>query len=646
MKSVKILRLTLENFKCHRLLNLQFDGLNAGIYGDNAAGKTSVYDALTWLLFGKDSTGNGEKNIEIKPLDSRGNVADHNAVTAVEAELSVDGEVVILKRTYKEVWSTKRGSSTETFTGNTSEYYIDGVPYKKNAFDDKVHEIVSEDVFRLLTSVSYFAAGLPWQQRRAVLFDMAGTLTDRDIMAGNEAFAPLLEAMGKLELEDYKKKLGAEKRNLTGAKTEIPARISECQKTVEDLEGLDFAAAQAELDALNARKERLSEQVLAIENDTALSSKRLQIREAQMDLSALEKENEAYRRSQQNAVVDTVVIARELDALRTRISGKQKLLANEEQFISFTEEKITAARNEWARVSTESFSGGTCASCGQTLPAEKLQQAMEAFEKNRKDRLRRIENDAAALKQTKEQAEYRMASYREEISGLEGEIQGKEQQLTAANANVVTVADMEDYAARKAALAERVDDLTKELAAMADNTITVKGQLQQQIVQVRQQAAKAAETVNKRSMLDYAHKRIETLRQDAKNAAECLEAVEKMLYLIDEYTRYKTRFVEDSVNSLFRLAKFRLYREQANGGVEDRCDVVYDGVPYLGLNNGMKINVGIDIINALSRHHGVCVPLFVDNAESVTRLEYAGTQVIRLVVSAEDKKLRCVNENP
>lgn len=646
MKSVKILRLTLENFKCHRLLNLQFDGCNASIYGDNAAGKTSVYDALTWLLFGKDSAGNGEKNIEIKPLDSLGNVADHSAVTGVEAELSVDGETVILKRTYKEVWSTKRGSSVETFTGNTSEYYIDGVPYKKNAFDDKVHEIVSEDVFRLLTSVSYFAAGLPWQQRRAVLFDMAGTLTDREIMAGNELFAPLLEAMGKLELEDYKKKLGAEKRNLTGAKTEIPARISECQKTVEDLEGLDFGAAQAELDALNARKESLSEQILAIENDTALSKKRLEIREAQMELAALEKENEAYRRSQQTMVIDTVSIARDLDNLRTRLSGRQKLLENEEQFIAHMEEKIEASRKEWAGVSVEAFSGGTCVSCGQTLPADKLQRAMEAFESSRKDRLRRIEATAASLKDTKAQAEYRIASYREEISGLEGEILGKEQQLTAASANVVEVADMEDFAQRRQALMNRIQALGVELADMADNTITVKGQLQQQIVQTRQQAAKAAEIVNKRSMLDYAYKRIEALRQDAKNAAECLEEVEKMLYLIDEYARYKTRFVEDSVNSLFRLAKFRLYREQANGGVEDRCDVVYDGVPYLGLNNGMKINVGIDIINSQSRHHGICVPLFVDNAESVTQLECAGTQVIRLVVSAEDKKLRCVNENP
>lgn len=645
MKSVKIVRLTLENFKCHRFLNLCFDGANATIYGDNAAGKTSVYDALTWLLFGKDSAGNGEKNIEIKPLDALGNVADHSAITSVEAELLVDGEAMVFKRTYKEVWSTKRGSSTETFTGNTSEYYIDGVPYKKNAFDDKVREIVSEDVFRLLTSVSYFAAGLPWQQRRAVLFDMAGTLTDRAIMASNELFLPLLDAMGKLGLEDYKKKIGAEKRNLTGAKTEIPARISECQKTIEDLDGLDFAAARAELDALNARKESLSEQVLAIENDTALSQKRLQIREAQMDLSALEKENEAYRRSQQNAVVDTVMIARDLDNLRTRLSGKQKLVENEEQFIAHMEEKIQTSRNEWSSVSTESFSGGTCASCGQTLPADKLQRAMEAFEANRKDRLRRIETTAASLKDTKAQAEYRIASYREEITGLEAEIQGKEQQLAATQVSVVPVADMEDYPIRKAALEDHITVLSAELADMADNTIHAKGKLQQQIVEIRQRTSKVSEVIAKESLLDYSKKRIETLRQDAQNAAECLEAVEKMLFLIDEYTRYKTRFVEDGINSLFRIARFRLFREQANGGVEDRCDVVYDGVPYLGLNNGMKINVGIDIINALSRHCGVCVPLFVDNAESVTKLEYADTQVIRLVVSAEDKKLRCVNEN-
>ena len=137
-------------------------------------------------------------------------------------------------------------------------------------------------------------------------------------------------------------------------------------------------------------------------------------------------------------------------------------------------------------------------------------------------------------------------------------------------------------------------------------------------------------------------RRIAELKTDAKNAAEALESIEAKLHMIETFTRYKAKFVETSINDLFRIATFRLFREQANGGLEERCDVVYDGVPFMGLNNGMKVNVGIDIINALSRHYGVNVPLFVDNAEAVTRLETCGAQLIRLVVSEEDKELRIV----
>jgi CRISPR/Cas system type I-B associated protein Csh2 (Cas7 group RAMP superfamily) len=55
--------------------------------------------------------------------------------------------------------------------------------------------------------------------------------------------------------------------------------------------------------------------------------------------------------------------------------------------------------------------------------------------------------------------------------------------------------------------------------------------------------------------------------------------------------------------------------------------------------------VGIDIINTLSKSYGVTVPLFVDNAESVTRIETSDTQIIRLVVSENDKELRVSYEN-
>jgi hypothetical protein len=159
------------------------------------------------------------------------------------------------------------------------------------------------------------------------------------------------------------------------------------------------------------------------------------------------------------------------------------------------------------------------------------------------------------------------------------------------------------------------------------------------------EAEKQRIILSNKMLLEYSTSRIAELQESARKAAAALEAVDNMLYLIEEYTRYKTQYVEDSINSMFRVAKFRLFREQANGGVEDRCDVVYDGIPYINLNNGAKINVGIDIINTLSTAYGVSVPLFVDNAESVTRLEHSNNQIIRLVVSEEDKELRVNYEN-
>ena len=304
MTYIKIKRLCLENFKCHRNLKLDFEGGNASIYGDNATGKTSIYDALTWLLFGKDSQGNGEKNIEIKPLDATGEVKDHDALTAVEAVLLANGEDMTLRRTYKEVWTTKRGSSEQTYDGNTSEYYVDGVPCKKNAFQDKVNELVSEDTFRMLTSVSHFANGISWQDRRAVLFKVAGVMDDKQILATSPAFDPLVESMGKLSVEDYKKKLLAEKKKFTGVKTEIPARISECQKTIEDIEALDFTGAKAEVEALTHKKESIDADLLAIEHNSAADAKRLEIREAQLEMTALDNENRAYRASQVTGSVD------------------------------------------------------------------------------------------------------------------------------------------------------------------------------------------------------------------------------------------------------------------------------------------------------------------------------------------------------
>ena len=645
MTKIEIKRLRLENFKCHRQLTLDFNGADATIYGDNATGKTSIYDALTWLLFGKDSLGNGEKNIEIKPLDSTGAVKDHDAVTEVEAVLLVNNEETALRRTYQEVWTTKRGSSEATYDGNTSEYYVDGVPCKKNAFDAKIREIVPEDTFRMLTSVSYFAKDLSWQKRREILFGIIGVADDEHILSTDEQFAPLIEAKGRLALADFKAKLLSEKRGLVGARTEIPARISECQKTIDRLGALDFDAARAELGILRARKESLSGELVAINNSTAAAGKRVELQQAQLELEKLEEENRRHRAAQEQGQPDMKGLLVQQANITRQESRLRDQREHDQDYIQSLELRIADARERWISVNSETFTGGCCPTCGQSLPAEQLRAARDTFEAQRRQRLRDIEQMAESYKQEKAAAEYRMGRYDEELTSLQDAAAVVNEQIEKAERRTVVVTDMEGYQEQAAGIKEWARQLMAELDQVKEDAYAAGAALRQELAGVNAQIEEKAGVVSMETALQYAKDRIRELREDAARGAEKLSEIEKYLYLMDEYSRYKTKFVEDSVNDCFRIARFRLFREQANGGVEDRCDVVYDGVPYIALNSGAKINVGVDIINTLSEVYGVMVPLFVDNAESVTQLEPSGTQVIRLVVSENDKELRVNYEN-
>lgn len=645
MKHIRIKKLALENFKCHKSLTLEFNGGNASIYGDNATGKTSIYDALTWLLFGKDSKGNGEKNIEIKPLNELGEVRDHLSETAVEAVLLADGEEITLRRTLKEVWSTKRGSTEATYDGNTSEYYIDGVPCKKYVFSEKIDDLVDEDTFRLLTSVSHFADGISWQDRRAVLFKVASVADDEHIMATDGRFKPLIESMGKLSVDDYKKKLLAEKRGFVTAKTETPARISECQKTIEDVQALDFALAKVKLSEFQLEKERIDAQIVSIENNNAIETKKLEIREARLRMTQLDSENANYRASQRADTVNLNKLKTDLLMAKGTLDKKKTALKHDIELLDRYEQGIIGSRNSWIAVSKETFADKNCPTCGQALPAEQQKKAYEAFETSKRDKLAYIEAQANEHKNNKAVTEARIEATKNEIEALEANVAEFEADIKNAESAKVEIYDMADYAQRRAVINEEIEVLNGELHDLSQSIFDIKDGLQKERAKVAQEIQEMNAIISKEALLEYSCKRIEELQEEARSAAACLDAIENMLFLIDEYSRYKTRFIEDSINGMFRIARFRLFREQANGGIEDRCDVVYEGVPYINVNTGAKINVGVDIINTLSAAYGISVPLFVDNAESVTKLENSTAQIIRLVVSEKDKKLRVNYEN-
>ena len=643
MSEIKIMSLRLENFKNHKALSLDFNGSNASIFGDNATGKTSVYDALLWLLFDKDSSGNGGKNMEIKPLDKDGNVLDHNALTSVEAVLDVNGVGTTLKRTYKEQWTTKRGSSQATFDGNTSEYFVDGVPMKANAFKDEVRNLVDEDTFMMLTSVSYFASTMDWKKRREALFRLAGIGDDRMILCTDERFKPILEAMGNGDLEGLRRKLGAEKKGLSVSKNELPTRISECMNTVASLSGLDFAGANVEKGELEQECDRISGQILGLGMDAELCNLRADLRDLEGELSRILCENELYRKNQLSGNVDVLALNMRVTGLESLLVTKRNGLEGERKYIALMNSKVEGFRREWMGVNEEVFSvNSVCPTCGQDLPALQLQVAKDSWEERKQQRLAQIKQNADTVKESMALAEERFKALEQELRDTDAEVASLRQQIADANANRVEPKDMDGFAEAVAVVRAKMEEVNGKIFDLTSNTAAVKQRLEAELLDKKHRLAEVVQVIGKESMLRMTEERIESLKADAQRAAEALERVDGLLFLMEEYTRYKTTFVEDTINGMFRLAKFRLYRDQANGGVEDRCDVVLkeNGVPYGNASTSEKMNLGMDIINTLSNAYGVRVPLFVDNAESVTNLEHCHSQRIRLVVSESDKELR------
>lgn len=573
---IQLDRLILENFKCHKHLELRFGGESAAIFGDNATGKTSVYDAFTWLLFGKDSAGNGEKTADVKPLAGSGQVQDHQAVTAVEATLLADGKPVTLRRACRENWALRRGEDSPSYEGNVFSYFVDGVACRKYLFDEKIRKLMPEELFRMLTSVGYFAGAMKWQERRAVLFQMTGSLSDRELLLEEERFTPLLPGLEKLTFSEYKAKLLREKRGLSEDGQHISVRLDECRKFLSVVPEEDFAAAKVREALLLSRQSALEAQLRPVEQAADL------------------------RRQQEEKA------KRDLQEEKSRLSREEALLAAEGRGIARCEQALSQSRSRYEEIKASVFFGGTCPSCGQALPFARLQEMNRRFREDRDASLR-------SLADTIRDLEEELALHRENEQNLARSVSGIRQRILAEEAALSQ--GQEEGDARKK---------PGELAA------------------VREQLSILRETLAKEEVRAKTQARIAQLEQEEKKAAQALARVEKQLYLMEEFTRYKANRLESDVNSLFRLARFRLFREQVNGGLEDRCDVQYGGVPYGSLNSAMKVNVGIDIIAALSRFYGVQVPLFIDNAESVTQLEAFPGQVIRLVVSGGDPVLRVV----
>ena len=628
--------LDLVHFKCFNVLHLDFhEGVN-NIYGENAAGKTSVYDALTWLLFNKDSAGGARP--DIKPHH-----APAGTMPEVTAVLEVDGVPIKLRKVLREKWEKPRGSSIERYAGDTRDYYIDDVPLAENEYKRRIAELIDENRFKLLTDVWAVTSKMHWKDRRTLLAEICGLPEDKQLLSTAPQFAELAEKVGRRTVDEFKSVLTKQRKDMNANLNTLPVRVDECSRMVSELESLDFAAAHAESDRLQTERERLQGEIVRLSNNALAAQARNERDALKNQLSELEVENNAHLASQRVPVEDeTSALTTALDRAKREADRLTRTIAQETDYIASGESRLDDYRARWRAIDAEVFTDEHCPTCGQVFPAERLAAARQSFEDGKTRRKNELLEDSNLLKTQISAAKDRLLTAETALKTAQDEVQKAQAALDSYTPPVEVVPEnLPGYDRRKGAILTLIADADKRIDRLASDTAAEKSRLEAEHAELTRRKLESDAVLAKEQTLADTRRRIADLQAEQRTAAAEMEQMDRLIAMCEEFTRYRVQAITESVNSKFRLTRWRLFTEQVNGGLADCCEPMdRNGTAFEGTNNAMKINIGMDIIDTLSEFYGVRVPLFVDNAESVTHLQPIGSQVVRLVVSEQDKELR------
>ena len=649
---MKIASLQLVNFQGIGALQIDFGGHSAAIYGDNGTGKTTVFNAVTWLLFDKPSTG--AKNWSPKTRDAEGE--KHNLEHSATATfIRQDGSRVTLGKTLHEVYKKKRGSMTAEYTGNTVDYYLDGVPVKEKEYTAAVSEYCGGDeMMKLLTMPDYFPEVMEWKKRRELLLEICGDVTDDAVIESSEELADLptyLLKPGTLgqyyTVEEYSKIARARKADINKQLESIPNRIDEAQRAIP--ENLPTRAqAEAKIAAAAGVVKTYQEELQQIEaaGEAAITA---ELAAARADLSR-ERAKYAERSAEATAAGYEAIATVEKDlreAQREREDAEAEAGVKDRliERMKINRENILAEYREAQAVKWDE-STETCPTCGRRLPDDKIEAMREEFNQQRSERLAAINarGKAEASKDMIAAAEQEAAELRKKAEAAAARVEELKAGIEAIRAGMNTPPAFETTEEYKK-LADRI----AEIEARAKNVESEKAMTVAAANNKLQDAlTREHEARGVMFQIDAAERqrgRIAELEAQEKQLAAEYENVERGVYLCEQFTKAKVSLLTDRINSKFKSVSFQLFVEQVNGGLSECCEVLVpsDGgamVPYATANHAARVNAGLEIIDTVAAHYGQEMPVFVDNAESVTRLADTGGQVIRLVVSEGEKDLR------
>lgn len=652
MKKIILKSLALVNFKGVRDFSIAFNDGITTVCGDNGTGKTTLYDAYLWLLFGKDSTGRSDGangfNVKTTGEDGKPIYRLEHSVTAV---LEVDGKEIKLQRSLVEKWQKVNGTTDEVMKDETQYFINDVRTGTKKEYQAEISEIIPEDVFRMITNPYYFTS-LSAETQKDMLLEMVGNIDDEEVAATDPDFLALLDQINGTSLAKWAREIAAKKKACNDALATIPASIETAQKLMPESE--EWAVLEKQLKEVQDRVKEIDAQIAdkSALNDEAYKRK-MALMKQQADKRIKLQDRENTIRMETNAAHNKALS--DIQQMENELSINQKNLdsyrndkMNVDGKIDELNGKLVEMREQFKAVAKEQFpepSGDVlvCPTCGEPYKGENLENAIAKlrgnFEQSKSKRQKDIqtkgkqykaEYDRAVEQQTKLTG--LIAKLEDDALEIKGNIEIKKNNIpVAGNADEAIANDKECIALRND-IAEIANQLQVEVP-QADVS-----ELQNEKADSNAAIADINKRLGKRAMIERVNKEIADLEEKRIANNQAKADLEKWEDVYLRFQKAKDEVLMQRINGLFNVVSFSFVKEQKNGGEKVTCYCMVNGVPYADVNACGKVNAGLDIINAICATKGISAPIFIDNRESFNVIIPTISQIVNLRVS-NDKQL-------
>lgn len=667
--NIRIIKLTLTNFKCFRDKEITFGDDVTTILGRNGAGKTTISDAILWCLFGKNSEGQSDFDIKThgedgKPIPH----LDHSVEIVLLVGDDYNAQTVHLKRTLKETWVKKRGSQEQVFKNNSTEYLVNGDSYTATDYKKFISQMIDEDLFKAITNPSYFPS-LKWQVQREFLTKMIGNIEPEYIVGNDDdllALVHTLDDSADNDIISYRKHLSYQIKQIKDKLDKIPVRLSEQHKALP--ERLDWESLEFELNKAKKELADVEQKIVEIKSGNGDDVRKDEIRK---EVEQLKKQAADIEDRYRNEITSLTVERRnqisQLTIKFNSLLNTQKDLENaiksseklKKRCIETAEEvynsEKTYIRNRWAetQISFDATEIGYCSFCHQPLPADMMDAAREEFNKHKAELKKELTERAEKANKLLENAKKESEQYNNKIQEAEEKLKETKEEINSVfsekakleKEQVPTLEDKINGDADYQTITKRIYELQNELQntttseedkKVLDELTAKKCVLNDGMDTVKTQLAT-------RSQYDKIQQLINGINEEEKNLIEQLSELERKEDVARRYQDRQNTILEERINEHFSLVKWKLFRTVNNGGDpfdEPFCECYVDGVAYHdGLNQAARLNAGLDIINTLCKHYEVSAPIVIDNAESNLDILHTDSQQIRLQVSDVDLQI-------